>query len=158
VTKILDQSFSKAKQYSFKLLKIRARSSQELKERLRQKHFSLDIVQKLSAELNRLGLLNDTKFAQEWVAWRLNNAYGKHRIIAELKQKGIAEPLIAKTLATALIDYSEETVAFSLAHKRAQRYSNLDTPTRQRRIFEFLARKGFSQNIALKIAHSYDDQ
>jgi regulatory protein len=158
VPKTIDQQFSKEKQYCFKLLKIRPRSIKELEERLRQRKISLGVIKNVISYLANLGLLDDVKFAHDWVAWRLHNGYGKHRILTELKQKGVPENIIVQTLNEALTDYNEENIANDLAQKRIKRYKNLETDTRKRRIYGFLVRKGFSQNIALKIVHTYDNQ
>lgn len=156
--KTIDQPFSKEKQYCFRLLKIRPRSIKELEERLRQRRVSLEVIKSIVAYLSDLGLLDDAKFAHDWIHWRIANGYGKHRIIAELKQKGILDTIIAETIDETLAGYDEERIARDLAQKRIKRYKDLETAVLQRRIYGFLVRKGFSQNIALKIVHTYDDK
>ena len=127
--KTIDEPFSKAKQTCFRLLKIRPRSRQELQERLTQKNYSPEVIAKVVAVLTGLKLIDDRRFAHDWVSWRLTNSYGKHRIIAELKQKGINDTLITETLNNALTDYNEERIARDLAKKRIHRYHNLETST-----------------------------
>jgi regulatory protein len=157
VPKTIDQSFLKAKQYCFTLLKIRPRSIKELDGRLRQKRYTPELIKKVMATLIDIGLLDDTQFAYDWVTWRMANGYGKHRIVAELKQKGIVDTLIAQTMDQALIGYDEERIANDLAQKRMKRYKNLEPVTLQRRLYGFLVRKGFSQNTVLKIVHAHDN-
>ncbi|MFA6378589.1 MAG: regulatory protein RecX [Candidatus Omnitrophota bacterium] len=156
--KTIDQPFSKEKQYCFRLLKIRSRSIKELEERLRQRRVSLEAIKNVVTYLGDLGLLDDVKFAHDWMNWRIANGYGKHRIIAELKQKGILDTIIAETIDETLVGYDEERVARDLAQKRIKRYKDLEKAVLQRRIYGFLLRKGFSQNIALRIVHTYDDK
>jgi len=152
-----DQDLFKGKQYCFKLLKIRERSTKELCDRLKERKYPPKAINDIIAYLSDIHLLDDEKFTCNWIKWRINNGYGKHRIIAELKQKGIDDEVVAKALNEALTDYDEEACADHLAQKRVARYRGLELPIRQRRLYGYLVRKGFSQNIVFKIVHSYDN-
>jgi len=155
--KTIDQEFSKGKKYCFKLLKIRARSTKEICERLKTRQYASKTIKEIIAYLLTARFLDDQRFTDEWIRWRLNNGYGKYRILFELKQKGIDEQMIAEALSKAFCDYDEEKTALTLAQKRAKRYLKLEPAVIQRRIYGYLLRKGFSQNISLKIVRQYDN-
>lgn len=155
--KTIDQEFSKGKQYCFKLLKIRARSTKEIHERLKTRQYTSKTIKEILAYLLEARFLDDMKFTDEWIRWRLNNGYGRHRISFELKQKGIDEKMIKEGLSKAFCDYDEEKAALALMQKRAKRYHQLEPAVIQRRLYGYLLRKGFSQNISLKIVHQYDN-
>jgi len=153
-----NQEFSKGKQYCLTLFKIRERSADELKKRLRQKKFSPEIIKQLIAYFRDIQFLDDVRFARRWIEWRINNGYGRHRIALELKEKGVAEDIIIKELNTALLNYNEEEQATNLAQKRLGRYRRLDPAVLAHRLYGYLVRKGFSQNIVLKIIRRYDNK
>jgi hypothetical protein len=56
----------RAKQAALALLAVRPRARRELADRLRTRQFPADVVDWALAEADRLGLLDDTAFAESW--------------------------------------------------------------------------------------------
>ena len=69
-----------AKNYIYRLLKIRFRSEREVRDKLRQKGFSEPTADEAVGYFKGIDLINDRLFAQKWIAWRLNKPFGIHRI------------------------------------------------------------------------------
>ena len=148
------EEFSKAKSTAFRLLKIRSRSEHEIKERLKRKTISPEIVERTVLYLKNQRLLDDQKFARDWINARLTKSYGLRRIAFELKEKGINSELINEELSCAREDYNEENIVRELAKRCKEKYKNTDKTKRKRRIFEYLARRGFSlEAIAKALEH-----
>jgi regulatory protein len=134
---------SKAKTSAFRFLKIRQRSVGELREKLAAKSFSKATVDATVAFLLDKKFLDDRSFAKAWIRYRQARPYGAQRIRMELRQKGIDDEIIQEELGEAFGEYAEEDVVLELARRRAARYKVLDPVKRKKRVFDFLARRGF---------------
>ena len=53
------------------------------------------------------GLVSDHRYAQALVSHRVSTGYGPHRIMMELKDKGVAPEIIDQTLLSAEVDWDE---------------------------------------------------
>lgn len=151
-----DKLFVKGKNYCFTLLKVRQRSQYELGQRLKQKRYPAGVVRSLISYFKGLDLIDDRQFAHDWVRMRLSRNFGPHRIAFELRQKGIAETIIAGIIKKTGQDVNEETKVDEIAQKQFFKYRHLKHEIAQRRIYGYLLRRGFSENIIQKIVRSYD--
>jgi len=135
-----------ARDYAFLLLSYRARSCQEISERLLKKGYEREVVKKIVEELERLHYLDDRAFAREWVEMRLGEKRGKMLIRRELLKKGIEKEIIDDCLDEGLskIASSEDELAWRAIEKRIPRYQKLEKSKAYRRIKDFLIRRGFS--------------
>lgn len=135
-----EEAYNKALKY----LSYRPRSRAELERYLKGKKLSAEASEQVLARLGRLQLVDDAEFARYWVENREQFApRGKYALRAELRQKGIA----AGDVETALGGLDEAAGAYEAARKRAARMSGLDRPTFQRRLSDFLARRGFGYDV-----------
>ncbi|MEO0075424.1 MAG: RecX family transcriptional regulator [candidate division WOR-3 bacterium] len=142
---------TQARNYAFRLLSYRMRTSKEIKERLMKRKYSEIVIQDVLAELNSLGLIDDEKFAENFVRDRLNFALkGKQMIFAELIKKGINEEVIKNALKS-ISDQQEESACLKLIRKYEPRYRNLAKIKRQQRIYSLLNRRGFSYATIKKV-------
>jgi len=137
-------SFLKAKQYSFLLLKFRLRSEKELEERLKGKKFGLDIIRQTIAFLKEKKFLDDHIFARSWIESRLKKPLGLARLRQELKLKGIDSKIIEAQLEEAKKDYSEEETVLRLAKERLGKLKGIDAQKAKQRVYGYLLRRGFS--------------
>ena len=135
-----------AYEYALNLLAARGYSVRNLRRKLDQKGFGPQEATDTIARLQDRGYLDDEKFAQEFARQRLvAGGASVRRVEQDLVKRGIS-PAVAK-IATASI-VQEEGVVFSesierLARKKAASLGGLDDATRRRRVFGFLARKGY---------------
>ncbi len=92
-------SNNKALNYTYRLLGIRPRSVFEMERKLRGKGFNKEIIEKVIDELKNLELLDDEKFAKQWLEERLRyRPCGRFLVKKKLIEKGIAEEIIDKVL------------------------------------------------------------
>jgi len=82
------------------LLARRDFTSQELRARLDAKGFATAATAVVIAEFIRGGLLNDERYAQNYVAYHAGRGQGPVRIAAELRRRGIAADSIDGALAS----------------------------------------------------------
>jgi regulatory protein len=81
------------------LLARRDFASVALCERLTAKGFAASAAQEVVAELQREGLLNDERYAQNYVTYHAGRGQGPLRIGAELRRQGLPATLIEAALA-----------------------------------------------------------
>ena len=82
------------------LLARRDFTSQELRAKLEAKGFATAATAVVIADLARAGLLNDERYAQNYVAYHAGRGQGPLRIAAELRRSGLAADIVEAALAT----------------------------------------------------------
>ena len=139
-----------ARNYIYRLLKIRFRSEKEVRDKLRQKGFSEPTVDEAAGYFKGIDLVNDRQFARKWIAWRLAKPFGLKRIKLELKEKGIAPELIEEELLETKSDYSEEEIVARLAQRRAAKHTGVPREKMKQRVYGYLMRRGFNPAAVFK--------
>ncbi len=137
------------------LLARREHGHRELRDKLLQRGFEADLVEQVVAELAAEGLQSDSRFAEAYVRQRRERGYGPLRIRQELQQRGIADALIAASMAGCEGDWPE--LARQARRKRfgAQPPASLHERARQTR---FLQYRGFSgADIRRALDHELTD-
>jgi regulatory protein len=144
-----------AKEFCFRLLKLRQRSEHELRQRLIRKKFTAETIEEVIAYLKKIKLINDREFSQSWIASRINN-FGKRRIVFELRQKGISKELIEESLEEFKERFSDTDNLRELARKKYDKFlqENQDSFKAKKRLFAFFMRKGYSPEIIIEILES----
>jgi regulatory protein len=141
---------SSVKAAALRFLKIRPRSIAELKEKLEVKGFSFTEVEDVVHDLTASGLLDDRAFTRSWINYRLARPFGFRRIIQELKVKGIDPQIIEQAVAEIKGNYSPEIAAQDLAQRRWQRMPDIEPVKKKKRVLDFLLRRGFDVDVAMK--------
>jgi regulatory protein len=138
-----NDELARARDYVHRLLKLRPRSIHETKTRLKQRGFSSSTIEQVIENAIERGWLNDEVFAKLWVQDRLTTRpKGRLVLKSELQAKGIPRELIEKALSEAGMD--EEAILQRLIEQKLNLYEGEDSRTRQRKLYAFLRRRGFS--------------
>jgi regulatory protein len=138
----LEEQKYEALQYAFLLLSYKARTVSELKQRLTRKGFSPDIISHALQRLAELKMIDDAGFARRFAEDRITIGHkGKWRVRGELLKRGVAREHIEDALATAP---DETAAAREVAQKYLSRNRRLEPDVLKRRLYAFLARRGFS--------------
>jgi len=150
-----------AKQKAYRLLSMRPHSEKELEKKLREKGFSAAVVKEALEKLLDLKYLNDASFAKG-LARNLatNKLWGNRKIIASLREKGVADRLIDDAVAAARQELSEEEAIVILIKKRAakKKAAVMDIKEKQR-IFQSLMGRGFPPGLILnKLGKSAEEE
>lgn len=148
----LQRCFKAATHY----LSYRLRSESELRERLHQRGFDSDSVERVMTRLKEQGLVDDIAFAQFWKDNRESfspRSQGLTRL--ELKRKGVAETTIDQVVNA--ID--DEDNAYRAALKKVRTLPRSDYQSFRRRLGEYLRRRGFSYRVInLTVKQTWQEQ
>ena len=129
------------------LLAIRARSVSELRRKLIQKGEEPAAVDEAISKLIDQKLLDDAEFARQFARSKVVGAgASRRRISAELARKGVARS-VADTAIDELGDTEGIDVSAAIhrvAEKKWRSLAKLDAETARRRLYGFLARRGFN--------------
>jgi regulatory protein len=129
---------------AIRFLDYRPRSRAEVRKNLEKHAIPPEVITDVFKRLERSGLVNDERFAQDWVTNRSEFRPRSRRALAyELRQRGLADNAIKK----ALEGINEETLAYQAAIKQARRYENLPVRDFSNKLGSYLARRGFSYEI-----------
>jgi regulatory protein len=133
---------SKATESALRLLAVRPRAEQELRDRLKRKEYEPATIDLAIERVRNWGYLDDADFARRWVDNRLEyRPRSKRMLELELRQKGVDRETIETTMEETDID--EVAAATELARKAFAKMSGLDPVAARRRITGQLARRGF---------------
>jgi len=129
------------------MLSFRARSVTELRNGLRRKGEPADQIEAAISRLLELRLLDDAAFARQFARMKiLGPGASRVRIALELRRKGVARELADRAVEE--LREEEGVDATATIHRGAEKkwksLSKLDDFTRRRRLFAFLARRGFN--------------
>lgn len=136
---------------------LRPRSEREIKDWLRRKKVHESIHKKLFNKLKKFELLDDKKFAKWWIKQRQDfKAKSKRELVFELRKKGISNDLIKNVIDESKIDETEN--AKKNLSKRAYKWQRLEKEEGRKKMFEYLARKGFRYDVIRKVVNDFLDQ
>jgi regulatory protein len=128
------------------MLAFRARSSAELARSLVRKGEPRELVDRAVARLQEQGLLDDAAFAQSFTRAKVLGAqHSKRRVQQDLARKGVARAVSDTAIATVFADegVDQREVVEQAARKKLRSLAKLDPATRRRRLYAFLARRGY---------------
>jgi len=128
-----------------KFLSYRPRSVAEVRRKLSEKRISEAIIDEEIDRLMQAQLIDDRAFASYWLENR--NQFGPRSTRAlrfELRKKGVADADISSVLE----NFDEIEAAYEAAKRQLRRFTRLDARTFQKKIGDFLVRRGFSYSIA----------
>lgn len=143
------------------LLSFRSRSVWELRKRLLQKGEPEDLVDLAIERLLKLGLLNDASYARQYTRSKLNGAgHGRRRLAYDLQKRGVAKEVAGKAIQE-VIDQDqidEEAILEKVAEKKLRSLARFDEETKRRRLYGFLARRGFGgEEISRVMSHLFKE-
>ena len=132
--------------YALNLLAARPYSTQTLRRKLIQKQYSAADADEAIRRLVDNGLLNDAKYAEQYARSRiLTTGASRRRLQQELYRKGIKGEL-ATTAISNVIEQEEIDPALVIervARKKLAQLGDLEPLVLRRRLFGFLARRGY---------------
>lgn len=155
-----DTLYEKLINASFRFVSFRPRSEKEIKDFLQKKMHKWKVAGRRSLavvleRLRQLGYLDDYKFALWWIEQRRKfKPKGRRQLKLELRQKGVNPQVIEEIL------QSEGATGFGDSHMRALSPEIIDAQNaiqkkiaiwkklplmiRKKKVYDFLARRGFS--------------
>ncbi len=132
--------------YALNLLAARPYASRALHRKLIQKKYSAADADDVIRRLVDNGLLNDERFAEQYARSKmLSTGASKRRLTQDLYRKGIKGDIATIAIAN-VIDQDEidpAAVIERVARKKLAQLGNLEPVVLRRRLFAFLARRGY---------------
>ncbi|GAA2245348.1 hypothetical protein GCM10010145_10190 [Streptomyces ruber] len=141
----------RARAICLRLLTGTPRTRKQLADALRKRDIPEDVADQVLSRFEEVGLIDDSAFADAWVESRHHGRGLARRALArELRTKGVDSTLIDQAVARLDSD-QEEATARELVTRKLRSTRGLDRDKRLRRLAGMLARKGYSQGLALKV-------
>ncbi|MFC9509595.1 recombination regulator RecX [Streptomyces sp. NPDC057002] len=140
-----------ARAICLRLLTGTPRTRKQLADALRKRQIPDDAAEEVLSRLEEVGLINDSAFADAWVESRHHGRGLARRALArELRTKGVESTLIDEAVSQ-LEPEQEEATARELVARKLRSTRGLDRDKRLRRLAGMLARKGYSEGMALRV-------
>lgn len=134
--------------FAYRLLGRREYSVFELGQRIRQKWSGAEgidgLVEELLEALQEENLVSDERFVESFVRSRVSRHQGPLKIRAALREKGVADPLIA----TGLQAYSGTWSGLAGEWLQRQHAGSIDFKLKQK-LYRRLANRGFTHSQAM---------
>lgn len=143
------------------LLGFRARSVSELRRKLLQKGEDVARVEEVIARLRDQKLLDDADFARQFARTKLLAAgSSRRRILLELTRKGVARDVADQAIAELGESEGIDPAAAvrRVAEKKWKSLAGLDDFTRRRRLYAFLARRGFGPDEIRSVMNALGEE
>ncbi|MEO8192507.1 MAG: regulatory protein RecX [Gemmatimonadales bacterium] len=135
-----------AHDYALTLLSARAYTRRDLRRKLAQKEFDPADIDAVMERLEASGLLNDERYAAEYARQKLvSGGMSVRRVELDLARKGIARD-VARAAAASVVEEEHLDAKASVeraARKKLLSLGDLDHQVKRRRLFAYLARRGF---------------
>ena len=135
-----------AHEYALNLLSARAYTARNLRRKLVQKEFEPADVETAMERLVASGLIDDSRFASEYARQKLTTGGSSvRRVKQDLMRRGLSAENIRAAIEQVV---AEETVDIvksidAAARKKFASMGNIAPDVARRRLFGFLARRGF---------------
>jgi regulatory protein len=141
-----------AKQVLLRRLSHAPRTRKELAKDLKDKDISDDVANVALDRFEEVGLINDQALASNYVSSQHERkGLGKNALRQQLRAKGISDDMALEAISQ-ISDDQEFQAAFALACKKIRSVQRDDAKTQLRKIVGVLARKGYSSNLAFRVA------
>ncbi|MFC8127957.1 recombination regulator RecX [Streptomyces sp. NPDC057302] len=141
----------RARAICLRLLTGTPRTRKQLADALRKREIPEDVAEEVLTRFEEVGLINDGAFAGAWVESRHHGrGLARRALTQELRMKGVDATLIEEAVGQ-LDAEQEEATARELVARKLRATRGLDRDKRLRRLAGMLARKGYSEGLALRI-------
>lgn len=146
---LLQDEQARAFEAAAAFLSYRPRSEREVRDRLRKKEFPEPSIERVIERLKHLRLVNDDDFARYWLEQRqAHRPSGSRLLRLELRRKGVEHDTAEQTVADSERDEDPVEAACRAAARKAQSLHSLDDREFERRLGQFLVRRGFDYETA----------
>ncbi|MDX1636550.1 MAG: regulatory protein RecX [Balneolaceae bacterium] len=140
------------KSYCMRMLGRRDYSRKELYDKAVKKNHPRDVINSVLDELEEKGYLDDRSFARKFASDKSRlNKWGPAKIKSKLYRKGISKHVAEQSIEEAFEELDLETLFFELVDKKRRRFlREPDRIKRKKKIFDYLARKGYRSESIFK--------
>ncbi|HEX2781890.1 MAG TPA: regulatory protein RecX [Gemmatimonadaceae bacterium] len=132
------------------MLAARGRATRDLERQLVRKGEPPELARRAVERLRDQGFLDDAAFARSFVRSKSSGAgLARRRLEQELGRKGVERAVVSEAIEDVFAEeeVDEREGALALARKRNRSLGNADPQSRRRRLYAFLARRGYSPDV-----------
>jgi regulatory protein len=143
--------------YALNLLAARPYASRALHKKLIQKEYPAADAEEAIRRLVDNGLLDDAKFAEQYARSKmLSTGASKRRLQQDLYRKGIKSDVATEAIASVVADEDIDPAALieRVAQKKLAQLGDLEPLVLRRRLFAFLARRGYDVDEIKRVVSS----
>lgn len=143
--------------YALNLLSARPYSTQALHRKLIQKDYPAADADDAIRRLVSAGLLDDAKYAEQYARSKmLSTGASKRRLTQDLYRKGIKGDIASVAIDNVVVDEEIDTavVVERVARKKLAQLGDLEPLVLRRRLFAFLARRGYDLDEIKRVVAS----
>ena len=143
--------------YALNLLSARPYAVKALHRKLIQKEYPAADADDAVRRLVDAGLLDDAKFAEQYARSKiLSTGASKRRLTQELYRKGIKSDVATAAIDNVVVDEEIDTAAVveRVARKKLAQLGDLEPRVLRRRLFAFLARRGYDVDEIKRVVSS----
>lgn len=147
-----------ARAICLRLLTGTPRTRRQLADALRKKEIPDEIAEEVLTRFEEVGLIDDAAFAEAWVESRHHSRGLSRKALArELRTKGVDSTVIDGAVEQLDSEQEAET-ARVLVDRKMTATAGLPREKRLRRLAGMLARKGYSEGLALRVVREALEQ
>jgi regulatory protein len=137
-----------AYQQAITLLNYRPRTESEIRQNLQKHAVQEAVLEGVIQRLRQAGLLDDRRFAEDWIENRADLHPRSRRALAfELKRHGVDQQVIQQSLE----QVDDDQVAYQAAMQQARKLRELDWQEFRKKMVGFLARRGFDYETSAPV-------
>jgi regulatory protein len=129
------------------MLSFRSRATKELAQKLKQKGEAPEQITEALARLTKAGFLDDANYARQFTRSKISSSgFGSRRVSFELSMRGVARDVASAAIAEVKEhdQVIEGEVLEKVAVKKLRSLARYEPEVQKRRLYGFLARRGFS--------------
>jgi regulatory protein len=141
---------------ALRFIDYRPRSRGETTDRLVRWGYSLATADDVAEYLERCGIIDDREFAGVFLDEMLRKGYGYYRVRRALIEKRLDRSLVDEVLNGYPIE-EELARAAKMAQTHAPRFSQVEPYSLNRRLADYLMRRGYSRQIAMEACRLVGD-
>jgi len=137
-----------ARNKAMDLLARREHSAHELRQKLKQRDFDHEEIERALEALQQDNLQSDVQFTESYINHKINAGLGPVKIIHELRQKGVASDLIDEQMSALSTDWNT-----LLEQQRIKKYGGEIPNEYSQKIKQarFLQNRGFSPESVMRL-------
>lgn len=127
------------------------KSEARLRDKLAAREYPRVVIDRALQRCRAEGIVDDPAFAGALAEERRRKGHAPFRITQDLRKRGFGDDLIARVVAP-LEAQDREAQAFDAARSKARSLAGLEDETAFRRLVGHLARRGYHEGLARKVA------
>jgi regulatory protein len=142
------------KQRAFRYLDRRLHSASELRTKLRQKGYEIEMIDQVMSELKDKSYLDDSEFASVFVEEKFRSKmWSENKLKGELIKRGVKSSIISEVLRNKFSKEVNYNNALTVALKKYKilQERNLDLLTTKKKLISFLSTRGYNYEIIKQV-------